>query len=84
MSFPSPLHIQMTGSIRLPSISLSPVVRRLSSFGIEASQTGPQVDLTLRLTDDALNMESWAEWLRMMPEGIKDVKVVGPYRTTFR
>lgn len=84
-SFPSPLHIQMTGSSRLPSILLSPNVRRrLSSFGIDTSQTGPQVNLTIRLTDDALNMESWAEWLRMMPEGIKDAKVEGPYRNTFR
>lgn len=84
-SFPSPLHIQMTGISRLPSISLSPNVRRrLSSFGIDTSPTGPHVNLTIRLTDAPLNMEAWEDWLRLMPEGIKDAKVEGPYRNTFR
>ncbi|RYP61242.1 hypothetical protein DL769_007783 [Monosporascus sp. CRB-8-3] len=44
---------------------------------------GPQLSLSLRLSEETLNPESWIEWLRMMPEGIKDVRVDGPY-TTFR
>ncbi|RYP44429.1 hypothetical protein DL768_009101 [Monosporascus sp. mg162] len=47
------------------------------------SHHGPQLSLSFRLSEETLNPESWIEWLRMMPEGIKDVRVDGPY-TTFR
>lgn len=78
-----PLYMQMSGNSRLPSITLSPVQppRLLFSPG---SPRGPQLALSFRLSEEALNMESWIEWLRMMPEGIKDVRVDGPYATTFR
>ncbi|KAK0630088.1 hypothetical protein B0T17DRAFT_589689 [Bombardia bombarda] len=57
-SFPSPLHIQVSG--------------------------GTHLSLTFRLADDNVNLDSWVEWLRSMPEGIREVKVEGPYRNTFR
>ncbi|KAF5002518.1 hypothetical protein FDECE_10612 [Fusarium decemcellulare] len=84
-SFPSPLHMMMSGNSRLPSIFLSPVYENnpmrnsLSSY-----ENSPQLHLSIRLDDDNVNLESWNEWLRLMPEGIKDIKVEGPFRATFR
>lgn len=84
-SFPAPLHIMMSGNPRLPSIFLSPVYQgsplRSSSFGYE---NNPQLHLSIRLNDDNVDLEIWNEWLRLMPEGIKDVRVEGPYRPTYR
>jgi hypothetical protein len=81
-SFPSPLHLQISGNARLPSILLAPVVRTMP-LGVESPLGGTQMNLTFKLADDSVNMESWQEWLRMMPEGIKEVKVEA-YRNTFR
>jgi hypothetical protein len=84
-SFPSPLHIQLTGTSFLPSILLAPSPKGIPPpFGLDTLQSGSQLNLTFRLTDDSIDMESWSEWLRMMPEGIKDVKVEGPFRNTLR
>lgn len=91
-SFPSPLHLQISGDARLPSISLAPVPRSLvggnafenAQITQNGSSSGSQMSLTFRLAEDDVNMEKWSEWLRMMPDGIKDVKVEGPYRNTFR
>lgn len=84
-SFPAPLHIMMSGNPRLPSIFLSPVFQgsplRSSSLGYE---NNPQLHLSIRLNDDNVDVEIWNEWLRLMPEGIKDVRVEGPYRPTYR
>ncbi|KAL9480432.1 hypothetical protein ACSS6W_005218 [Trichoderma asperelloides] len=84
MSFPAPLHTMMSGNSRLPSIFLSPVQQSSplrSSFSYENS---PQLHLAIKLNDDNIDIDSWNEWLRMMPEGIKDIKIDGPFRTTFR
>ncbi|RMJ14135.1 hypothetical protein BHE90_013621 [Fusarium euwallaceae] len=84
-SFPSPLHMMMSGNSRLPSIFLSPVYQNSpmrSSFS--SYENSPQLHLSIRLDDDNVNLESWNEWLRLMPEGIKDIKVEGPFRATFR
>lgn len=88
-SFPSPLHLQISGDARLPSISLDPIPKSPSAYNaLESVQngtgTGSHLSLTFHLADDDVNMEKWSEWLRMMPDGIKDVKVEGPYRNTFR
>ncbi|KAI0126910.1 hypothetical protein BJ170DRAFT_423540 [Xylariales sp. AK1849] len=80
---PMPLHLQMTGNSKLPSITLAPSLparARTPIFSLEA-QSGPQLTLSIRLTEETLNIESWTEWLRLMPDGIKDVKVEGPYHT---
>lgn len=47
---------------------------------VEPDPSGPQLSLTIGLSDDAIHLESWAEWLRLMPDGIKDLKIEGPYR----
>ncbi|KAI0021188.1 hypothetical protein F4780DRAFT_770397 [Xylariomycetidae sp. FL0641] len=77
---PSPLHLQISGSARLPSITLSPpqLPRTLPS---PEPAHGPQLTLSIRLTEESLSLENWTEWFRMMPEGIRDVKVEGPYHT---
>ncbi|KAI1384105.1 uncharacterized protein F4822DRAFT_61021 [Hypoxylon trugodes] len=84
IGFPSPLHIQISGNSRLPSITLSPPQPPPRTIYSPENHHGPQLTLSMRLTEENLNIESWAEWLRMMPEGIKDVKVEGPYTATFR
>jgi hypothetical protein len=84
-SFPSPLHMMMSGNSRLPSIFLSPVYQNSpmrSSFS--SYENSPQLHLSIRLDDDNVDLESWNEWLRLMPEGIRDIKVEGPFRATFR
>jgi hypothetical protein len=88
-SFPSPLHLQLSGNPRLPSILLGPV-QRGSPLGLEsppsASGSNGQLTITFRLTDESINADSWVEWLRLMPDCVKDARVEGPYRTsnTFR
>lgn len=86
-SFPSPLHLQISGDTRLPSISLAPIPKSApyaSDSALNGTGAYTQLTLTFRLSDDDINMEKWSEWLQMMPDGIKDVKVEGPYRNTFR
>ncbi|KAI1012528.1 hypothetical protein LB504_008163 [Fusarium proliferatum] len=84
-SFPSPLHMMMSGNSRLPSIFLSPVYQNSPTRGSFSSyENSPQLHLSIRLDDDNVDLESWNEWLRLMPEGIRDVKVEGPFRATFR
>ena len=91
-SFPSPLHLQISGDARLPSISLAPLPRNLAAAAPYAfdgvvqngAGAGSLLSLTFRLADEDVNVERWSEWLRLMPDGIRDVKVEGPYRNTFR
>ncbi|PNY29240.1 Uncharacterized protein TCAP_00844 [Tolypocladium capitatum] len=83
-SFPAPLHTMMSGNSRLPSVFLSPVYQNSplrNSFSFENS---PQLHLSIKLHDDNVDIDSWNEWLRLMPDGIKDVKVDGPFRASFR
>src|SRR5690606_4763747 len=74
-SFPAPLHLQITGNARLPSIQLCRLHR--TSLPFIADHTGPQIQLSMRLKDDLFDIENWAEWLRVMPEGVRDVRVEG-------
>jgi hypothetical protein len=80
---PIPLHLQMSGNSKLPSITLYPLQASrppTRSFSPEGPG-GYQLTLSIRVADENLDTESWAEWLRMMPDGVKDVKVAGPYNT---
>ncbi|KAI1821820.1 hypothetical protein F4861DRAFT_440005 [Xylaria intraflava] len=87
-AFPAPLHMQISGNSRLPSITLSPLPLLQHQQPQPQPQTPnalentPRITFTFRLTDESLCLENWTEWLRMMPEGIRDVKVDCPY--TFR
>jgi hypothetical protein len=87
-SFPSPLHMQLSGNARLPSILLAPV-QKVTPYGMESppsagSSSGSQLTFTFTLADEPLNVGSWIDWLRLMPVGVRDVKVDGPYRNTLR
>ena len=79
-SFPSPLHMQMAGNARLPSILLAPMnispLRTSLPFGSE----GQQLHLSIRVGDDPIDVDAWTEWMRNMPDGVKDVRVDGPFR----
>jgi hypothetical protein len=80
---PIPLHLQMSGNSKLPSITLYPISNtrpRTPSFNPEGLG-GYQLTLSIRLADENLDTNCWSEWLRMMPEGVKDVRVAGPYNT---
>jgi hypothetical protein len=83
-SFPAPFHTMTSANANLPSVLLSPVLQdspRRNSFFFESH---PQIHLSITLNDDNADVESWNTWLRLMPEGIKDVKVDGPFRLTSR
>lgn len=83
-SFPSPLHFQVSGT-KLPSILLAPMHKVLSPFPPESPTSGANfMNITFRLSDEPINTESWVDWLRLMPDGIREVKVEGPNRNTFR
>lgn len=82
-SFPSPLHILMTGNARLPSILLAPLLKG-RPYDYQPTALGPQVNLSFKFTDDNPSIDGWTEWLRAMPEGVRDFKVESTYRPTFR
>ncbi|KAL2258854.1 hypothetical protein VTK26DRAFT_7670 [Humicola hyalothermophila] len=78
--FPTPLSMQLSGIKTLPSILLAP----LQTGELPRSPQGGShsITITFRLADGTFAMDSWAEWLRSMPEGIVEAKVEGPYRNT--
>ncbi|KAH8682343.1 hypothetical protein BX600DRAFT_505947 [Xylariales sp. PMI_506] len=83
IGFPMPLHWQMSGNSRLASITLSPLPSAPPRSSMYSSDNpgGSHLTLSIRLIDETISIDSWTEWLRMMPEGIRDVQVDGPYRT---
>ncbi|KAK0665648.1 hypothetical protein QBC41DRAFT_11119 [Cercophora samala] len=91
-TFPTPLFVQLSGTKVLPSILLAPLVVRPPSgdmtpttpFTPDSPAAGTShISLTFQIADEnTFNTESWAEWLRSMPQGIRDLKVDGPYRNT--
>ncbi|KEY64241.1 hypothetical protein S7711_09034 [Stachybotrys chartarum IBT 7711] len=83
-SFPAPLHTMMSGNSRLPSIFLCPMQQNSPLRNSFSYENNPQLHLLIRLTDDNVDVDTWNEWLRLMPDGIKDVKVEGPFRPAFR
>jgi len=83
-SFPAPLHIQVSRNPHLPSILLAPIVKEIPPCSPESPTGGAHMSMAFRLSEDTINKEKWAEWLRLMPEGVKEVKVEGPYRNTFQ
>lgn len=86
-SFPSPLHIQLSGNSHLPSIFLAPLLSApvtpphppaFSADGDAVAAAGQHhLQLSFRLSDDRPpDMDSWLAWLRLMPDGIQEVKVL--------
>lgn len=84
-NFPAPLHLQLADSNNVPSILLAPLRRsRLPSIeSVSSSSPGAQLNLTIRL-DKEPDGEAWADWLRLMPDGVKDIKVEGSFRSALR
>lgn len=83
MSFPSPLFMQLSRSSRLPSILLAPLQRSPLPISPDSPSGGVQMTLTFRCKEEAFSADKWAECFRLMPEGIREVKVEGA-RNTFR
>ncbi|SPO07164.1 related to iron/ascorbate family oxidoreductases [Cephalotrichum gorgonifer] len=73
--FPVPLHLQIMGNPRLPSIQLCRLHR--TSLPFAADPSGPQIQISMRLKDNFFDVENWADWLRVMPDGVRDVRVEG-------
>ena len=82
-SFPAPLHAMVSGNSRLPSIYISPITHGSPLRTAFSYENNPQLHLAIRLHDDNVDIDTWNEWLRLMPEGVKDVKVEGPFRPSF-
>jgi hypothetical protein len=82
-SFPAPLHILMTENTKLPSILLAPL-KRDPVYTPDLGPNAPHISLTFNLATESIHMENWEDWLRMMPDGIKDLKLTSQYRPTLR
>ncbi|VUC30012.1 unnamed protein product [Clonostachys rosea] len=83
-SFPAPLHTMMSGNSRLPSIFVAPVSQS-NPLRNSLLDNYPILNMSIRLmNDEEVDLDSWNEWLRLMPEGVRDVKVEGPFRPAFR
>lgn len=81
--FPAPLHMQLSGSNNVPSILLAPLRRRCSVPKLEnLPSPGTQLSMTFQLDKDP-NMERWVDWLRLMPDDVKEIRVEGPFRPNF-
>ena len=84
ISFPTPFHMMVSGNSRLPSIFLGPMHQQSPHRGSFAFDNMPQISLNVRLTDENVDVDSWNEWLRLIPETARDVRVDGPFRAQFR
>ena len=78
MSYPSPLHIHVASDARLPSILLAPCRKPLPTSP-ESPAHGSQLNLSLRLYS-TIDKAAWIEWMRLLPEGVREVKCESPYR----
>ena len=77
----SPLLMQLSGNWRVPSVTLYPLHKTTPRLGPPPNPggAGHRLDMTIRLANSAtLSLEALADWLRMMPDGIRDVQLQGP------
>ncbi|KAK3995395.1 hypothetical protein QBC44DRAFT_25167 [Cladorrhinum sp. PSN332] len=85
VNFLTPILLQQSSNKVLPSIPLAPLQKGPALvFTPDSPTSGANIRFTFTLSDNTFNLDAWSEWLRSMPQGIKDVKVEGPYRDTFR
>ncbi|KAJ6785390.1 hypothetical protein PWT90_04548 [Aphanocladium album] len=83
-SFPTPFHMMVSGNSRLPSLFLSPMHQHSPHRSSFSFDNMPQISLNVRLTDENVDVDSWNEWLRLIPETARDIRVDGPFRAPFR
>ncbi|KAH7132795.1 hypothetical protein EDB81DRAFT_887917 [Dactylonectria macrodidyma] len=74
-SYPFPLYMMMSGNSMIPSIFLSPLDQGSPMINRFSIVSNPQLDLSIHLADGKVDVDSWIEWLRQAPKGIKEVKV---------
>ncbi|CRK20618.1 hypothetical protein BN1708_012890 [Verticillium longisporum] len=77
---PSPLHIQIAGNPRLASILVAPMNISPQRNSLPFAPEGQQLVLSVRVGDEPIDVDSWTEWLRQMPEAVKEMRIDGPYR----
>lgn len=83
-SFPAPLHLQLADSQMVPSVLLAPLRRsRFNSTESASPLPGAEVSMTVRL-DREPDADRWADWLRLMPDGVREVKIEGAFRSALR
>lgn len=80
-SYPAPLHLQASSNSRLPSIFLSPLQNNSPRIGASSASPG-LLQFSITLNEDKVDLDAWNEWLRMIPEGVKDVRIEGRSRAT--
>lgn len=82
-TMPMPLHIR-AGAARFMPIGLQPVDADSGGARLHKVSHGlkdMRLSINIALNDnEPSNMDSWIEWLRLMPDGVRDVKVDGPYQ----
>lgn len=74
---PTAQHVQITECNNVPSILLGPLRdSRMPSVESSSSSSTPgsQLSFNVRL-DREPDMESWADWVRLMPDGVREVRV---------
>ncbi|KAK4230589.1 hypothetical protein QBC38DRAFT_356863 [Podospora fimiseda] len=85
INFPTPILLQESSNKVLPSIPLTPLRKGTPPvFTPDSPTSGYTLRFTFNLSENTYDLDAWSEWLRSMPVGIKEVKVEGPYRDTFR
>lgn len=83
-SFPAPLHLHLAVGQIATSALLSPLRRsRLPSTESVSPFPGAEVSMTVRL-DKEPDADVWADWLRLMPDGVREVKIEGNFRSAPR
>lgn len=76
--FPSPLHLQVSSSNTIPSILLAPLVSITNSSPNMAQVS--RLNITVEIAGIGSSMEPFLEWARLMPLGVRDVTIQGPFR----
>ncbi|KAI7781874.1 hypothetical protein LA080_014055 [Diaporthe eres] len=83
-SFPAPLHLHLAVGQIATSALLSPLRRsRPPSIESVSPFPGAEVSMTVRL-DKEPDADVWADWLRLMPDGVREVKIEGNFRSAPR
>ncbi|KAL1879272.1 hypothetical protein Daus18300_001851 [Diaporthe australafricana] len=89
-NFPAPLLVQAAASNLVPSIPLAPLGRSTlpsiesgSSPNGSSSSPGDQISVTVQL-ENVPDGDAWGDWLRLMPECIKEVRIEGRFRPALR
>lgn len=80
-----PLHLRLSGPSRQPSILLEPIDAQSAAQNGTAAQSGflngqTKMMFNIEVPPVAVNNDSWAEWMRLAPPGVRCIEVEGSPR----